>query len=265
MQLRLIKHLALQPLIDSQNGLASRMPTCESLPEAVLTCMLAPLGQFDGDILVKSPIDALNSNCSFQLSTDCLSTSSVCSNLRQQLFPGADSSFFNCGHCEYVAVTLTELPGGVLGSLATKSSRRGLIEVHLPLSQQGWFHRSQVVPCSSEQFIVRRRNQMVKASQGFQVKVANTGRISRCMQADGSMCVYAKRARSLQAWILHGSCARKRAQCSDVKQTMQGISGHCSGENFRKLLRKLCPTRKKAAPFVFEFEETALIPQVCAC
>lgn len=50
---------------------------------------------------------------------------------------------------------------------------------------------------------------MAEASQGFHVKAANTGPIRTCIQAGGSKYVYAKRARSLHAWGLHGSRARK--------------------------------------------------------
>jgi len=41
MQLRLTKHLALQPLMDIHAGLAGRTTTCDLLPAAVLTyaCM----------------------------------------------------------------------------------------------------------------------------------------------------------------------------------------------------------------------------------
>jgi hypothetical protein len=209
MQLRLTKHLALQPLIDSQTGLASRTTTCELRPEAVLICLYAPLEHCDCESNVESPIDALNSNSSFQLPTSCLAASSVCSNLCQQLLPGANSSLSHGRNCEHVAVTLTDLPGGFFGSLATKCSRRRLIEVHLPLSQQGWLHRSQLVPWLSKRSITRRRTQMAEASQGFHVKAANTGPIRTCIQAGGSKYVYAKRARSLHAWGLHGSRARK--------------------------------------------------------
>ncbi len=203
--------------MNNQTGLAGRTKICELLPEAVLICICAPLGHFDGESIVESPVDALNSKSSFQLSTDCLSTSSVCSNLCQQLLPSADSSRSNGRRCEHVAVTLTDLPGGFFGSLATKCSRRRLIEVHLPLSQQGWLHRSQLVPWSSEQNIIRKRTQMAEASQGFHVKAANSGRIRTRIRADGSKYVYARRARSLHAQGLHGSRARKRAQWSDVE------------------------------------------------
>ena len=100
---------------------------------------------------------------------------------------------------------------------------------------------------------------MAEASQDFQVKLVNTGRISTCVQADGSKCVYAKRARSLHAWVLHGFCARKRAQCATSSRRCKLFPGIVPEKKFRKLSRKLCSTRKKAAPFVFEFEETALI------
>ena len=50
---------------------------------------------------------------------------------------------------ENVAVTLTDLPGGFFGSLATKCFGRRLSEIHLSLSQQGWLQgwlrRSQLV------------------------------------------------------------------------------------------------------------------------
>ncbi len=177
MQLRLTKHLALQPLMDNHTGLASRTTTCDLLPAAVLTCLYAQLGHHDCITEYESPIDTLNSNSGFQLPTDRLSTSSVCSNLCQQLLPGADSSLFNGRRCEHVAATLTELPGGFFGSLATKRSRRRLIEVHLPLSQQGWLSRPQHVSWVSKKNIIQRQTQMAKESEGLHVKAANTRRI----------------------------------------------------------------------------------------
>lgn len=93
MQLRLTKHLALQPLMDIHAGLAGRTTTCDLLPAAVLTCLYAQLGHHDCKTNFESPVDALDSDSSFQLPTDCLSASSVCSDLCQQLLPSADNSF----------------------------------------------------------------------------------------------------------------------------------------------------------------------------
>ena len=232
-----------------QMGLASKTTTCELLPGAVLTCLCALLGQHDCEIIVWSPIRALNSNSSFQLPADCLSASSVCSNLSQQLFPGADISLFNGEKCKHAAVVVTDLPGGFFGVLATKCSRRRLIEVHLPLSQQGWLHRSQLVPWLSEQ-------------KNHQEADPNGGSISR--HSSGTCEHWAYKHVHTSRW--QQVCLRQeseviacmgiarilRSQTSPmrhVKQTMQAISGHCSGEKVSEAFKEALPNTKESCTF----------------
>lgn len=107
---------------------------------------------------------------------------------------------------------------------------------------------------------------MAKVSQGLHMKAAKTGRIRTrvYMQIAAIKSPPSERGHCMRGVCMGIALAKELNALTSSRDAGYFHRGIVPEENFRKLSRKLCSTRKKSAPFVFEFEETALIVQVFA-